>query len=211
MKKVLFMLFVIVMFFNINIVKADDICSDEELARIKAIANNISYNYKFVGTDDNIAGIQTYSVSFSGITNDVYITDTSYQYKANSDSDIIYIDSGKRNFMVLSDNCFGKILRTIQLDLPKFNEYSTRIECIEDNSPKIDYCNPWYQGDITDNQFYKTIKEYNINIENSNKTTKDKIMEFIEKKYYIVLSTIIVLFIFIVAKILINHNKNILE
>lgn len=210
MKKVLFMLFVSVMFFNINIVKADDICSDEELARIKAIANNISYNYKFVGTDDNIAGIQTYSVNFSGITNDVYITDTSYQYKANSDSDIIYIDSGKRNFMVLSDNCFGKILRTIQLDLPKFNEYSVEEEC-KGLENKVKYCEPWYQGDIGSQDFYDAIYAYNEQVENNKKTTKDKFLDIFREYYYIIIPAIFLLFIIILFIIWRKHNKNILE
>lgn len=199
------------MFFNVNVVNADDICSDEELAREKEIANNISYNYKFVGTDDNIAGIQTYSINFSGITDGIYVTDTSYEYRANNDSDILYIDSGKRNFMVLSDNCFGKILRTIQLDLPKFNEYSRRIECLEDDSPEIEYCDPWYSGNITSSQFDKAVKEYKNNLENSNKSTKDKIVEFVEERYYIVLLSVLVVAVFVIIVVFVNHNRNTLE
>lgn len=209
MKKVLFILLFIVMFFNINVVDADDICSDEELAREKEIANNISYNYKFVGTDDNIVGIQTYSINFSGITDGMYIVDTSYKYRANNDSDIIYIDSGKRNFMVLSDKCFGKIIRTIQLDLPKFNEYSLEEECNNLNN-KIKYCNPWYQGDIGSRDFYDAIRSYNEQV-NDNKTIKDKVMDMLVDYYYIVIPIfvlVLIIFIFIIWK---KHNNNVLE
>ncbi len=210
MKRVLFILLFIIMFFNVNVVNADDICSDEELAREKEIANNISYNYKFVGTDDNIAGIQTYSINFSGITDGIYITDTSYEYRANNDSDLLYIDSGKRNFMVLSDNCFGKILRTIQLDLPKFNEYSLEEEC-NGLKDKIKYCDPWYQGDIVSQDFYDAVYDYNKQIEDNEKTVKDKFIDLFKEYYYVIVPVIILIFIIILFVVWKKHNKNVLE
>lgn len=211
MKKVLFILLFIVMFFNINVVDADDICSDEELAREKEIANNISYNYEFIGDKDNTVGYQTYNVSFDGVTSDVYISDPTYKYKFYNNGEILKIDSGKWNFIVFSKNCAERILRTIQINLPKFNEYSESVECLNKKISKIKYCDPWYSGDITSEEFDKVISDYNLAIQNSNKSVSDKIMDILKKYYYIFIPSLLLILVILWVVIWIRHNKNILE
>lgn len=211
MKRVLFILLFIIMFFNVNVVNADDICSDEELAREKEIANNISYNYEFIGNKDVMVSYQTYNVSFTGITDDVYITDDSNSFYAQSDSDVIQIQSGKRNIGIISKNCSIGRLRTMQIDLPKFNEYSEEKVCSKEEYKKLDYCNPWYQGDIDDDVFEKTISNRKLEIDNSNKSFFTKVYDYFSSHLYYTVGGIIVIIIVLVIIVVRNNRKNILE
>ena len=89
-------------------------------------------------------------------------------------------------------------MRTIKLNLPKYNVYSLRKECEGINEEDLEICGKWYQGELNDEIFNKKIKENQeeqkkIQEEENNKTIFEKAIEIILDYYIYIISTIMII------------------
>lgn len=202
--KVFLLLLLMVCLFNIDYVYALD-CDNEDIDRLMVLANNISYDYEYVGNIDFDNDYQKYKVVFSNIDKDVYV-----EYRndiAYVGNDTIYVDSGKRNFRVYSSACETKLL-TISVELPKFNERSLDEKCVF-LAGDLDVCDMWYEGDISDSDFEDIINSYNSKNEEENESVSfvDNVINLIKRYYYIVIVVILLLILLVILAIR-KHFKN---
>ena len=211
MIKVLFSTLCLLLFIvNIDIVNASS-CDSADIERLRVLASNVTYNSDYIGDTDMTVSSQTYNVSFVGLTNELYIANIYGGMRVDSDSQVIQLQSGTTTLEVYSRNCDNKRLKTITIELPKYNEYSLLEECDDILDDDLYVCDPWYQGEITDTSFEEVINDYNLELEESNKTTLDKFYELFKNYYYLIIPVILILIILVIVLFIRKHRKSILD
>ncbi len=164
MKKISLGLFLILLLLFIPKVDAARIvCSSNNMSKMRAKAYKIAVNYEFINNDgDRYFLIRIMNVE-KGLEvkadGHVFINGTGdqqvFEFKKYSNELVtipIEIYSG------YGYPCVGEILYTKKIDLPKYNLYSERPECIE--YEEFPLCNKWYQGNI------KNYEEFEIKLQN---------------------------------------------
>ena len=136
-------------------------CTNEDIARVKELAKNITPNYEFVGNKDFDEVTQVYDLhfDFAGLDGEVYLTEVNHKIADfYSSSEGVSVDADKYTFNVYYLGCEGVKVRTIDIELKEFNPYSTRKECngLRDS---VNICGEWYQGSITDEYFNSYMKK----------------------------------------------------
>lgn len=155
-----------------------------------------------------------FDIKILNITDDLYITitnqntgDSKDYYYSNSNSGTISL--GVINAQEITTysikisayrNCSGQELRTINLVIPKYNEYSELAFCNE--NPDFQYCQKYVTSedyDITFEQFYKAMEKYKeenpLKEEIVKKEDKDKFKEFFEKNKKVLIIAIAILIV----------------
>ncbi|MBR3161214.1 MAG: hypothetical protein IKF19_00605 [Bacilli bacterium] len=213
MKKVFYLtLFVLFMLIDIDMVSAVS-CDSEDMARLKGLAAGVSYNSEFIGDRSDVGDYQLYNVSFVGLTDEIYVSDSHYTFKVDNDQTVINVSSGITNYEIYSKNCSDWRLKTITIDLPKFNVYSVSDECEGLQNSDFEMCNPWYSGNIDGDYFYKAISEYKDknNLYDDDGDDEDSLVEYIKYNRNIFIIGGLVLVVIIILIIFIRKKKNTLE
>lgn len=202
-------LFIMFMLFNIGIVKAD-ICDSNDIARLKEIAKNVSVSYEYINNENEdvqeeknepseegtLTIVNTYNIEISNATDEIYLKDENGNEYHLSDSINGVIsttaNAGTVKYYVYSSNCFNKLLRTITIELDKYNVYANYKECEGISSEELEICDKWYQGNLDYDTFMKKIEEYNTN-QNS---IKNNYMKYL---YIVVSGTVLIILIVILV------------
>ena len=210
MKKMFYITFFFVLLFNMGVVKAEK-CDDEDMARLKGLAGGVNYNSNFIGDRDDSDDLQLYEVSFVGITDELYIGDSERSFKVTRDGEIINLSSGVTYLEIYSKYCRDLRLKSIKIDLPKFNSYSTLEECEGLQDSDFEECNPWYQG-VVSNSFYDDVADYRKQSGKSeDEEEKFNVKDyFFEHKYIFIGVGVVILFIVIIS-IVVSNRKNRLD
>ena len=205
MKKIIFM--VVVLFFSINYVSAVS-CDNDDIARLKVLAQNVNYSSDFIGDKDGVNDFQLYNVSFSGLNDEMYISDVKRSFFVYNDNDVIKMRSGINNLEIYSKNCGNRVLRTLTINLPIFNVYSLSEECDSIDINEFELCDPWYQGKIDSDYFSDNLNKYLKSKEKKKEENKNKSNWFIDNIYLLfVLGIIVIIVLIIVIKDIIKKNK----
>lgn len=213
-----FLLVIILVLFSLDNVNAV-VCDSNDIVRLKELAQNVDVSYQYVNNVedeaennqvdnldefDGIVSNDIYNVQISNITDEIYIKDTNYnEYRLNDAVDGILhftTNSGTVTYYVYSSNCLDKLLRTITLQLDKYNIYADSKECEGISAEELAVCDKWYQGDLSYSQFIKKIDEYNLEHSTDN---------FSRKYIYIVIGGGIV--VAVVVWFIIRRKRSVLE
>ena len=186
-------------FFGLFSVNAQ-VCDKEDVERVRAVANNLVPKYDYIGYEGNWQ-LYVLNFDFGEYAGKLSFAESNRQGASPVESDLS-IQSGKRSIDIFYKACANYKIATISVDIPYFNEYAARTECIglED---VLDICNPDYEGKITDNSFNEEISKYE---EESVKKEFD-LFEFV-KKYYFYFIGVCVALIIIIIGLVIHHNKH---
>ena len=157
-------------------------CTNEDIGRVKELAKNITVDYEFVGIKKYGDASQFYSVSFDfgELENEVFAQDVNDKEMKFDLSNVgAYLYAGKHTFNIYYSKCAKVKLRTIEVDLKKYNEYASRDECkgLQDT---VDICGEWYQGNISEDYFVNYMKK------NHSKKIKFDINFIVEHKWYVI-------------------------
>ncbi len=182
------------------------LCSNEDIGRVKELAKNISVDYEFVGEKDFDFASQTYSLSFDfhELEGEVYVQNSNRKNMIfNSSDEGFLVDAGDYNFDIYYNGCEGVKLRTISVSLKEYNKYASRKEC-NSLKGKVDVCDEWFQGDVTEDYFMSQIKNYN---------NKEGLSfnSFIVRYYFWILGIGVVLIILIIFFVIRSIKKNRLD
>ena len=195
-------LFLIALFTFILNVRAIDYrgCDSSEIARMKALINNINISYDYTMSEYPI-----FSVTINNITPDLYFIDTlsksEYHYQDTNNGEIViggYKDgiSGKYKFYSAKSECRGVNLGSKYYKTPYYNIYYSDPLC---EGLSINICDKWANVNYSKSEFENLIKEYkNRGSENTEdvqqyeKTFVEKILDFYVKYYLFILLFIIV-------------------
>jgi len=203
MKRFLISLVVFFAFFN---VKAID-CSEDELFRLKELADNIIIRYTYHFSDENVLfNLQLYNYS-----NDLKINYKEFNYGqsinniSKSDLEMIKFNEGDRIELAIYPNylgCGNRELRIIEYELPIYNRYYHihQDKCLEHSD--FIYCQEFLDvSNLTFDEIDYLFDEYLNKSEQSDDINKG--IDFI----YILIGTILILLILVVIFIVIMIKK----
>lgn len=190
-------------------VKAD-VCDEADITRIKEMSKNITANYQYLGDINADGNYQLYEVNFNfaGLDGDVYIKYLYDDKKLYNSSDKLYVDSGKRDFIIYSSKCADAKVGYITVNLPKFNIYSLTDGCLSSEG-NLEICDKWYQGNLSLSKYNEIIDEYYDNLDKE--FNDNKLLDFILENYlYIILffSISILMVIFLIVR---KRKRSILD
>lgn len=113
-------------------------------------------------------------------------------------------------FNVYYRTCDSEFMRSIKIDLPKYNAYADNPLCEGISEEEIEMCGSWYQGEVTEETLKEKVEEYKEKLkqqeieQEKNDTTINKIKDFL-LKYYIYIIVAIVLIV--ITTIIITIRK----
>lgn len=214
MKKVFMIFFIgIISFTTFKERVYADICDNADIQRLKELANIVDVSYEYIensstGNSEDDSWIDNmYYVFVSNLNEELYIKKGTreYYYSDVKDGVLQFIqNSGTIQLVIYSNACSGKVLRTINLELPKFNTYSYRQECNDLAELNLDFCDEWYQGYLDDRIFDSLIEPY-INGDISEVTFFDRIIQLLRQYYiFIILGLLVIVGIILFWK---NYRK----
>lgn len=195
MKRVLRLSVIIIMMALITMkVDAIELCSKKEKSKLRTKAYSVTLGYTFHNEDElfekgeqpyfeilisNIPeGIEVKAGGYTLVHDKTRITYSIKELAINGLTFEAKVYSAKNN------TCGGELFATKKINLPKYNPYSRRDECIE--YEEFEMCNMWYKGTIeNEGEFNKALNEYieslkpkEEEVQKENKNIFEKIIDF---------------------------------
>lgn len=194
-----------------SLVRAD-MCSEEEIARLKVLANNISVHYEYLDADDEsldwgntIPYGYNYAITVSGMSEGISVVSNDsdgyeFDYSDTNDGNVsFYIqdEEGKLTLKFFPSDCSSNLaLRTIDISLPVFNDryYSTECSFIREKNIDLDICKKMIDRnlEISDNDFYSTINKY-LDADKGKGSLTLTILSYLSNPYVIVIGIVILI------------------
>ena len=195
--------FAILFMLSFNVYAED--CDSNDINHLKQLSKFVVYQYDYLGPVDLNANYQTYNIYFDNLNDDFFVTleEGNEKIVFEKNNQIGRVQSGKKQFNVYSKKCYVSV-RTLIVDLPKYNYYSNSDFCLQHKDLKV--CEEWYQG-LTDSEFQQIVDSYN----NSSTNDGNEIIEFIKSYYYIILPLGLILIVLLVLLIKRKIENNRLE
>lgn len=175
-------------------------CSYKDIVRLKKLAGNVSFSYRYIETKNNV----NFEVTVSNLTSEIYMIDRSfgkYYYSNNEDFTIKGYFPGKTvrfDFYAKDSTCTDKKLFTNYITFPFYNNYHESYICKD--IPEFELCQKWLKHDMTYQEFYDSVTKYLNKTEvvpekpNQEKEEFDweKVIQFWADYYLYILLTIII-------------------
>ena len=212
MKKLKYVLFLLLIVLSFD-VKAEDRCDKDELARLKALANKVEFDYDYKLVDEKAV----FSINAVNLNEDLkvliiedYLNDNYKEFKDNSEhkATLDGFEPGERVTVTIKGYvpnwCSGKTVLTKTVKLPYYNYFYSEEKCkgYED----FKYCKQLVDGNITEKEFEKQFETYKKNKE-KNETPIVEPAKDNTNMYMIIGGAVIVVVIITVVVILIIKRK----
>lgn len=207
MKKILIVLLFFVSYLNVYAV---DNCTSGEMARLKELAKNVEfkYNYKFENINEEYHELWVqYNFEILNYSDDlkIYLNNKNNVVDINTFKDRYFLLGDKTTFYIYSytnNSCTDELLRTVNINLPSYNEYYyfNKEKC--SNYPDFEFCKEFmnvsnYSFAEIDEKFAEYIKD-------------DKTPDLSQKsnyKLYIIIAGTLLVFIIVVFVLVIKKIK----
>ena len=219
--------FLFILFFMF-ILKPQAECSATELNRLNKMANNVVTDIELNvvrGVEQETEYAETYPsyfISFYNMYSDMYLAQVGTDWRTTADEQVngtitfIYRDLNYKqeqfNIIANSSTCSGTVLRTVDVVIPDYNEFSNNPICSE--LPDFMYCKPMIYAnvDFTYKDFVDYSSEYKESITQKKNATEESnpIIDFLLKYwiFFIIGIAVIVITLLIVKKIKRNNEIN---
>lgn len=173
MKKAIMILVTIVLMFVAipNVDAARMVCTKSYFSKLKSRAFQVSANYDLVIPED---GDYYFKVTLTNIQPGVLVSVAGQEIKYIEGEEVYAVDrvfAGGKTYelLIYGDRgypCTGELLYTKKINIPKYNRYSERPECIE--YEEFPLCNKWYQKEIKSGEdFLTALDAYKKSLENN--------------------------------------------
>ena len=195
-------------------------CTSKKYSDLKAIAykSEVNYELKFDEKHNHY-----FEVTLTNVDKDILVYYEGIVYEP--ENGVVKLDSRLAGGTTYEINLYGgfdsacveEYLYTKKINLPYYNRYSERDECIE--YEEFPLCNKWYSGRITsEDDFLEQLNNYILSLKEEeeeikpvkNKDIFEKIVDFYVNNLIITLPITILLLLFIVYKIIVRliRRKN---
>ena len=197
-------------------------CSTNELNTLKQLATNINFSYDLYSEEETPDHRYYCNIKVTNFTDKFYIKDSNgfeFQYVSglnqNGERILRIAEEGSKVkltiYTSISTSCPGTQILTKEIEIPYFNDYSLRDECIgiEDFS----LCQRYYGGYIpSDEYFLEQINLYKNGGagSNENKGIIDIVIDFIMEHLIIAIpiaAVILITVVIVIVKAIINRKK----
>ena len=222
--KYLFINFVLFFFLSSSVFAK---CTDSELKILNDAASKVNITYQYNEEYEKLAEpiYGNFSLFITGVTNDIYVYDynslTSYFLDSAVDGVITINDlgGGDRKIYIMSNinNCKSELVKTVTVNIPKFNYYAVSKYCEGIDGKEFAYCDKWYQLDFNKSTFLRELEIYKnkkpvIPGDNGNSTDIDNskddnwVKDFV-KDYYVYIVLVVVVLIILVILFFARRKK----
>lgn len=151
MKKTKYLFFMVIGLLVTTMNVNAKICSEEEVNVLKSVAEKVIINYEL-----NSSGVGSFYIDFFNLDERIYLieeSDQSRRYTSNKEDKSLRIQllkadetqTFKYDVYSTDSECFPSSLKTIELNLPKFNELSKSEIC--DGNQDLPECNQLIDND----------------------------------------------------------------
>lgn len=206
---------------TLNILCINASCTDKELNDIKADIKNIKITYKHLGKvtkDDGSIAYNEFLVTATNIPNEVYVHLNPFadnEFIKNEDNLQIKLTTGKWQYNMYSSKC-EKTVDTIEVKLPRFNEYSLDPLCIDIDPEDFPLCGKYFEYEVSKESFARKVntyrKENHIGEKKKEEIKESKILDnifnFIKEYKLYILCTLGLILTIIGILIIISKRKN---
>lgn len=185
MRKIIYIFSILVMFcIDIGVVNAAYDKNQELLKKYIEQAENVKVKYildeEYTDTNGNqVNGM--FKLEITGLTDDLKIRvlgTEEYYYTSDAIDGIITItgvESGIKKIGVYYRK-YVTLVKTISVNIPKYNYYSERIECEGISGEELDVCGKWYEYELNESTFLYKVNKY--------KESQEKLEEEKEKNKF---------------------------
>ncbi len=208
MKKIFYILLVIISIFMVNVKADDDIyqCEKEEKQRLKDLASKLEYTYDYRKDENDVIN---FSITISNMNEDlkILITDNlangnkEFKYNDTKKSTLSGFSSGQKVNLAINgfvvNWCSGVTIATKQIKLPYYN-YNYDEEFCKDNSD-FKYCKQLLDTKITQEEYDSALKKYLSSKEKGEEPTKIEDKEESNWNLLIIIGSIVGVLIIIVT------------
>ncbi len=215
MKKVGYLLFVLLLFLTIN-VNASSNCDLKELARLKEIAKKVEFDYNYKLVNDKAV----FSINAVNLNSEVrvliiddYYQDKYKEFKSNSNhtATLDNFEDGSKVSITMKafvpNWCSGEILLTKIVKIPYYNYYYDETKCSGHEDFK--YCKLLVDKKISQEEFDKQFETYLKNKDKNEKPIDNEKSD--NTTLYLIIAgvvLIIVLTTFVVMSVIKRRKKN---
>ena len=206
-KKILiFLIFLSLVMLPYN-VKAKS-CSIDEKNKINSLINNIKITYEHISNNE-------FKINIYNIPEELYVLTPSqkkFEHNANNLSvDTNYSGGRSYTFEIFSSNnnyCIDEMNYTKTIYIKKYNKYSEKEICKNEKYKNFNYCNKWYQGNITDSKFETELKKFEQTMQSNNQTVEIENNNTSNKiKIIVILSVIILVFVIFISMLIMRKRR----
>lgn len=198
------------------------ICGKQDMLRIKEIANNVTFTVQY-DKDEEGKDTGLYNIVIDGLTEELYLIDESnpereYWYDSTNGGKLLFEDlnDGKYEYTILYKNCDPGEVRTVAMNVLKYNHYANDPLCDGIEETELDVCSRAYQGTLTDEIFKEKVEQYkkslslnSVSKENSDNSSNGIIDNL--KRYYIYIIIGLVLITTVTIIMVVNKKRGELE
>ena len=164
MKNIKTILFVVLLFFVIN-VSAETECDTKEFSRLKELAKKVEFDYDYQVVD----GVADFSIHAVNLNEDLkvliinnYYSGDYRQFSGDSEATLSGFTSGERVVVTIKgfvpNACSGVTVYTKTIKLPYYNIYYKDFECKGNEDFK--YCKKLLTNNITEKEYYTQLEKY---------------------------------------------------
>ena len=196
---------------------ARELCTSDVLSEMRAKAYKTTFSYELKFDSENVA---YFEISYANLSEGIEIRygENVYSYDEKNPTGTIktsFPNTGETYDIGLYAEygypCVGELLYTKKVTLPKYNKYSELEDCIE--YEEFPLCNKWYKGEIeNEDYFYEKLNEYIDSLKEiveekqikKKETLIQKILRLYVENLIITLPMTILIFIFILFKVIKN-------
>lgn len=198
MKKCLLCL--ICMLFLIPVTTKALMCSNEKKARFREQAKNISVNYEYTETEDDII----FNIKFTNVPSEFYIFNVENGDRNSTDNCEIVISNVEKNksykyWVYTTDSlCDEEVLYTHYITIPAYNKYYKDKLCTGIEDYKL--CSKWLNTNMSYEEWQSKVNKYLKSLEKKEEVIEeektegifDQIIAFYGSYYYFILPGIII-------------------
>lgn len=183
-------------------------CDSNDIARLKEIAKNVTVTYEYDRESSDLGSFGLYLVTVSGLTEEIYgIVDLGSEQKGffytDDNSGVVekHFTNGSNKLNIYSTDC-QEVIRTIKVELPYYNDFSTYEQCDGISGDELYVCNEFLDKQISYSTFENEIKKYKNNLKEEVKKTN------VYSKWFLVIGIVVVLVVLICIGVRkIKNNK----
>lgn len=178
-------------------------CSYTEKVRLKKLASNVNFSYRYTEVEDTVS----FQITVSNLTSDIYMVDTSTgqaYYSNNEDFVISGYHSGQQvkfSFYAKDSNCLEGTILNNYVTLPTYNIYYKEAICNGVEDYKL--CQKWLKHNMSYSEFYDGVYQYRNKVTEKEKELEkqkekqtinyEKIIDIWSKYYVFILGAIIII------------------
>ena len=159
MKKRILLIIFILMMMPVGVKAARIPCTTKNFSKLKALTYDVKLSYDLIKNEDN----QTvFRINIANLKEELEVRYGNITINYDPEKpvqEVTTLSGGGFKYMVdiyvtegLERACVGEKLATKSIDVPKYNYYSERDECID--YEKFYLCNKWYKGDIPSEKYF---------------------------------------------------------